>query len=146
MAILMCHRQRCMPPHPYPPGPEPQIYYLSTDELFNSGENSVHMDEPNPNQVSAQMQVHNEIVADAENLNEARSTVTTSSTRLKSKNPIKIRVYPSKIETEAAKFDFKIVRIRDENGTVKRCMKCLICSRIVKTVTMARVKSHRYII
>lgn len=139
MAILMCHRQKCMPPQPNPPGPEPQIYYLSTNELFNAGEENVQMDESNPNEVSTQMQVCNEIVIEAEHLNGVGST----STRLRGNNSIKPRVYPSKIDTEATKSDFKIVRVRDESGTVRRCMQCLICSRIVKTVKMARVKSHR---
>lgn len=145
MAILMCHRRTCMPlpPQQSSPGPEPQIYYLSTDELFSSGEANSQMDEPNPdpNEISTQMEVcNNEISVEAEHLNEVGSTVTTSSTHSNGNDSFKIRTW----DTEAGKFDFKIVRVRNENGTIKRCMQCLICSRVVRTVGMARVKSHRY--
>lgn len=143
MAILLCHRRKCMPPQPNPPGPEPQIYYLSTDELFNSDEVNVQIDEPNPtsNDASTQMEVSNEVVVQAGNSNELVSTVATSSTHSKGNDSFKIRTW----DTEAHRFDFKIVRVRDENGTVKRCMQCLICSRIIRRVGMVRVKSHRYI-
>lgn len=118
-----------MPPQSNPSGSEPQIYYLSNDELFNSCEVNVQLDESNPNEVSTQAEVSNEVVVEAENLNELDCTVRRSS----------IRTW----DTEAGKFDFKIVRVREENGTIKRCMQCLICSRIIRTVGRVRVISHR---
>lgn len=145
MAILLCHRNKCLPPQPNPSPSgsevsqsEPQIYYMSTDELFNSGEVNVQMYEPNPNEVSTQMEVPNEAVV-AEDSNELVSTVTTTSTHSKGNDSFK-RTW----DTDAGIFDFKIVRVRDLNGKVKRCMQCLICSKIIRTVGWIRVKSHRY--
>lgn len=142
MSILLCHRTKCLPPQPNPSGSEvshaePQIYYMSTDELFNSGEVNFQMYEPHPDEVSTQMEVSNEVVV-AEDSNDLVATVTTSSTQSKGNDSFK-RTW----DTDAGIFDFKIVRVR-ENGRVKRCMQCLLCSKIIRTVGWIRVKSHRY--
>lgn len=119
------------------PEPEPQIYFVTADELLSSNEVNIEMNEPNQYQMSTQMDVANEVEV-AENSNEVFSTVTTWS-HPKGNDSFKVQSW----DAEAGKFNFRIVRIREANGTLKRCMQCLICSRVMRTVGMCRVISHR---